>query len=73
MDINKINEKYDIDFQKYFEKEIVKLKDLEKNGLLTYTNNTVLVTTVGRYFVRHICQVFDTFLDDNSNYEVHGN
>ena len=70
---NKINKKYNINFSEYFSKEIKKLKELEKKGLLSYTDNLIAVTTVGRYFVRHICRVFDQFLDDNSVYKVHGN
>ena len=62
-----------INFSEYFSKEIKKLKELEKKGLLSYTDNLIAVTTVGRYFVRHICRVFDQFLDDNSVYKVHGN
>ena len=49
------------------------LRDLEKKGILSYTENEISVTTVGRYFVRHICRVFDKFLKDNSKYEIHGN
>jgi len=70
---NKINKKYNVNFSEYFSKEIIKLKELERKGLLSYTDNLITVTTVGRYFVRHICRIFDKFLDDNSAYEVHGN
>ena len=73
LNIKKINEKYKIDFTKYFSEETKKLKDLEKKGFLHLTNNQIKVTTVGRYFVRHICRVFDKFLNENSQYEVHGN
>jgi oxygen-independent coproporphyrinogen-3 oxidase len=70
---NKINKKYNINFSDYFSKEVIKLKELERKGLLSYTDNLITVTTVGRYLVRHICRIFDKFIDDNSAYEVHGN
>ena len=73
LNIKTINEKYKIDFTKYFSEETKKLKDLEKKGFLHLTNDQIKVTTVGRYFVRHICRVFDKFLNENSQYEVHGN
>ena len=73
LNINNINKKYNINFSKYFSEEIIKLRDLEKKEILSYTENEISVTTVGRYFVRHICRVFDKFLKDNSKYEIHGN
>jgi oxygen-independent coproporphyrinogen-3 oxidase len=72
LDTASISEKYNINFSSYFEKEIGELKNLEKNGLLYFSKDQIEVTTVGRYFVRHICQIFDTFIDNSSVYQVHG-
>ena len=55
----------------YFIKQ--KIKEYEKSGFLSLVNNKIQVTTLGRYFVRHICQIFDTFIDEESEYKVHGN
>ncbi len=41
--------------------------------MLNLNNDYIRVTTCGRYFVRHICQIFDTFFDYNKEYEIHGN
>jgi len=80
LDINFINKKYNINFDEYFKKEISRLIILEKKGFLTYTDDIILVTTLGRYFIRHICQVFDVFLNEDFNidpkksvYKIHGN
>ena len=73
LDIKKVEKKYKIDFNAYFDLEIQKLKEFESNGFLIFNNNKIIITTLGRYFVRHICQVFDTFLEENSAYKVHGN
>lgn len=73
LDIKEINLKFDIDFSNYFKNEIIKLQELEKQKMLIITKDQIKVTTLGRYFVRHICQVFDTFFDQSKKYEVHGN
>jgi oxygen-independent coproporphyrinogen-3 oxidase len=73
LDINFINKKYNINFEDYFETEISRLLILKKKEFLTFSDNLILVTTLGRYFIRHICQVFDTFLEDGSEYKIHGN
>ncbi len=41
--------------------------------MLNLNNDHIKVTTLGRYFVRHICQIFDTFFDYSKEYEIHGN
>ena len=62
LDINYISEKYKIDFKNYFKKEIQQLAKKQDLGMLNLNNDYIKVTTYGRYFVRHICQIFDTFL-----------
>ena len=73
LDINYISDKYKIDFKNYFKKEIQKLEKKQDEGMLNFNNNYIKVTTYGRYFVRHICQIFDTFFDYSKEYEIHGN
>ena len=73
LDINKINKKYNINFLEYFKHEISKLKSFENKGFIKFNNTTIEVETLGRYFIRHICQTFDTFLDEEAVYKVHGN
>ena len=73
LDINYISEKYKIDFKNYFKKEIQQLAKKQDLGMLNLNNDYIKVTTYGRYFVRHICQIFDTFFDYNKEYEIHGN
>tara|TARA_B100001121_G_C18691407_1_gene623173 strand:+ start:210 stop:1625 length:1416 start_codon:yes stop_codon:yes gene_type:complete len=73
LDINYISNKYKIDFKNYFKKEIQQLEKKQDEGMLNLNNDYIKVTTYGRYFVRHICQIFDTFFDYNKEYEIHGN
>tara|TARA_B100001248_G_C27387286_1_gene460331 strand:- start:152 stop:1573 length:1422 start_codon:yes stop_codon:yes gene_type:complete len=73
LDINYISEKYKINFKNYFKEEIQQLEKKQDLGMLNLNNDFIKVTTYGRYFVRHICQIFDTFFDYNKEYEIHGN
>ena len=73
LDINYISDKYKIDFKNYFKKEMQQLEKKQDEGMLNFNNNYIKVTTYGRYFVRHICQIFDTFFDYSKEYEIHGN
>ena len=73
LDIKKIEQNYNIVFKDYFKNEINKINLLVKKGFLVFDKDKIKVTTLGRYFVRHICQVFDTFINEETDYKVHGN
>ncbi|MBZ9609062.1 oxygen-independent coproporphyrinogen III oxidase [Clostridium estertheticum] len=63
-EINKdyINDKFHIDFDKVFHKEIELLKIMEKDGLLEgKRDNVIQLTDVGSYFARTIAHVFDKY------------
>ena len=72
LDISAIEKKYKLNFNSFFAFEMEKLKVFQDKKLLEFKQNKILVTTTGRYFVRHICQVFDTFINNNLTYEAHG-
>tara|TARA_Y200000002_G_scaffold330089_1_gene294540 strand:- start:243 stop:1664 length:1422 start_codon:yes stop_codon:yes gene_type:complete len=72
LDMTKIENDYKICFQKYFSKELELLKDFEEKGLVYINDKNIVVTTTGRYFVRHICRLFDTILDSTMPYQPHG-
>ena len=73
LDIDEISSKYEINFNDYFKKELIEFKQKEKEGMVNFNENQIKVTTYGRYFVRQICQIFDTFFDYDNKYEIHGN
>lgn len=58
---SEIEEKYDINFDRYFEFEIKKLKELEKDRLIL-NSKIIEVTSSGQYFLRNIACVFDHYL-----------
>jgi oxygen-independent coproporphyrinogen-3 oxidase len=51
-----------ITFATYFEKELLKLRELAADGLLTMTDDWITVTPKGRLLIRNICMVFDKYL-----------
>jgi oxygen-independent coproporphyrinogen-3 oxidase len=56
-----IEDKYYIDFPRYFIDEEEKLKDLEQDGLLVNLPDRIEVTPSGRLLIRNIAYVFDTY------------
>lgn len=53
---------YLIDFDRYFERELRDLEELEASGLVTLSERWVTVTPKGRMLIRSICMVFDKYL-----------
>ena len=62
IDIHRVEEKFGIDFNKYFESEYEQLTEMEKDGLLSINSTTIRVGETGKWFIRNICMVFDTYL-----------
>ena len=61
-----IENKFDIEFESYFAKELDDLKDMQKDDLLQFNDNGFTVSSAGRILVRHICMVFDIYLRKQS-------
>jgi oxygen-independent coproporphyrinogen-3 oxidase len=53
---------YPITFSNYFAAELVKLKSMQDDGLLTIDAEWISVTLKGRMLIRNICMVFDAYL-----------
>jgi oxygen-independent coproporphyrinogen-3 oxidase len=51
-----------INFKDYFETELADLVEMEKEGLLTVTDQWITVSPMGRLLVRAIAMVFDRYL-----------
>jgi oxygen-independent coproporphyrinogen-3 oxidase len=60
--IDALEEAHLIDFRKYFATELADLAPLREAGLVTLDDQYLTVTSLGRYFVRNICMVFDRYL-----------
>lgn len=63
LDVETINQSWDIDFNTYFAREIAQLKQYEDAKLITVEPKSIKVTAKGRLFVRALSMVFDHYLN----------
>lgn len=56
-----IAQKYHIDFDEYFLRELIALEPLAADGLVNLSANHIQVTDIGRLLIRNIAVVFDTY------------
>jgi len=57
-----VEKDFGIDFDSYFEAELLRLLDFDRDGLVSDLNGrTLRVTPIGQIFVRRIAHVFDVF------------
>jgi oxygen-independent coproporphyrinogen III oxidase len=57
-----IEKQFQINFHDYFANELIHLKPMQDDGLLTLTSNGIEVLSAGRMLIRNICMVFDAYL-----------
>ena len=69
LEFEDIERKFDIDFKKYFVGELDHLKGLIDDGLVELSGNALMVTPVGKFFVRHVCMAFDRFLQTGESHK----
>ena len=67
LDFGTVEEEYDIGFNDYFGSELLRLHDMEADGLLTLDSRQLSVTAAGWALVRNISAVFDKYLAQTSN------
>jgi oxygen-independent coproporphyrinogen III oxidase len=51
-----------VSFDKYFTLEADHLQQCEEDGLITRTGDTIMVTELGKIFIRNVCMGFDAYL-----------
>jgi len=66
LDISEIERNCDINFEDYFESELSSLSEMQADGLLTLTKDSITVHDKGRMLIRNICMVFDYYLNKNN-------
>ena len=62
LDIHTINAKYKINFNNYFQNELLQLQALENDGLLNINHNAITVSNTGKLLIRNIAMYFDIYL-----------
>lgn len=65
-----IEAEFDLAFDDYFAGELGRLKQLEEDGLVTLSAETIGVTPLGRIFLRNIGMAFDRYLREPKNRPV---
>jgi oxygen-independent coproporphyrinogen-3 oxidase len=64
LDIKKLETKWGVDFNRYFEEEFVRLREMEKDGLIKITEEDIEVLPAGRLLARSVCMEFDRYLQE---------
>jgi oxygen-independent coproporphyrinogen III oxidase len=59
---NEIESEFNIRFDDYFGDELARLNSLRKDGLVSLSDGTILVTMLGRIFIRNVGMMFDKYL-----------
>ena len=61
LDIDSVEQKFNIDFNKYFEWGLNNLKEMEADNLVNITNEKISVHDMGRLLIRNIAINFDGY------------
>lgn len=62
LDMRKVEADFRINFAEYFATELKEIQQLQADGLVTCTNNSIDVTPAGKFLIRNVCMVFDRYL-----------
>ncbi|QMV74708.1 oxygen-independent coproporphyrinogen III oxidase [Comamonas piscis] len=65
--IESLEQAWLIDFAQYFAAELSQLRELQEQGLVQLSDDTINVTELGWYFVRGVAMVFDKNLQADRN------
>lgn len=58
-----VEDKFGINFDEYFEKDIKKLEEFTEGGYLKFDNGTIKIEGSGRLIIRNIAMCFDAYID----------
>jgi len=59
---SEIERDFGINFDEHFAEELVQLRDLERDGLVSLNGERIEVAPLGRIFIRNIAMAFDAYL-----------
>jgi len=63
VNIDRVNEIHNIDFNTYFKDDLPKLKEFIDDELLVMDNHKIEVSMTGRLLIRNIAMAFDNYMD----------
>lgn len=61
----RVEEKFNVDFDSYFEDALPELEHFAADGLIEWPNSIIKVTEMGRLLIRNIAMVFDKYLNQS--------
>mgnify|MGYP000156155856 CR=1 FL=1 len=64
--ISSLEQRYSINFKNYFANSLEKLDEMQNDGLVVLTNDSIKVMDKGKLLVRNICMIFDNYLKSGS-------
>ena len=64
--ISSLEQRYSINFKNYFANSLEKLEEMQNDGLVVLTNDSIKVMDKGKLLVRNICMIFDNYLKSSS-------
>jgi len=59
-----VEDKFNIEFDQYFERELKLLEPYQADGLLTVSEDSIQIANRGRLLIRNICMMFDAYLNE---------
>jgi len=62
VNFRKIDDRFGIVFEDYFEKELEELRELEEDGLIRVKDRRIEILPAGRMLIRNVAMVFDAYL-----------
>ncbi len=68
IDFVSIDEKYNINFEDYFDKELSDLKDFVADELVQVRDRAIVITEKGHQFANTVCYVFDNYKKDRPRF-----
>ncbi len=61
LNFGEVNKRFNIDFVQHFKSELVQMEQMEQEGLLDLSADSIALTELGRQLLRNICMVFDQY------------
>lgn len=68
IDFAGVDEKYKINFENYFSKELADLKDFIADELVQIKDRAIIITEKGHQFANTVCYVFDNYKKDRPRF-----
>jgi oxygen-independent coproporphyrinogen-3 oxidase len=66
LDIEKLENKWHINFKSYFKSTLDSLQEMADDGLLKISNKKLTISSSGRLLARSICMQFDRYLQEKN-------